>query len=265
LLSFVVFSQERTQVCVYEVLVGGKRDATNVVTKPIATGITKLGLDHTRTLGQGPYSTIHENIAWHKAGIFKSACPAFTIEQDAKFSGVVQSCAQETSTTLTIVKGDHFPQLHSVGRLKTEEQKQNASLAIMLAYSFLYPETSVLELTNTTRRGLEDCRLLGRSQTIVSGSCKWCLDVAHNPMSIQAAGRWFCNEVCTGQQSSGRAALSILIFNQQSRDGSALLIELHNVLENIQIDYAIFCTDDVWADGTTIQGTRPGFYLQLCG
>jgi hypothetical protein len=69
-------------------------------------------------------------------------------------------------------------------------------------------------------------------------------------MSIRAAGRWFCNEVRTGQQSSGRVALSILLSNQQSRDGSALLMELHNALEthNIQIDYAIFCTDDVWAD-----------------
>lgn len=45
---------------------GGRYDSTNIVPKPIVTGITALGLDHTAILGK----TL-QDIAWQKSGIFK--------------------------------------------------------------------------------------------------------------------------------------------------------------------------------------------------
>lgn len=45
---------------------GGAYDSTNIVPKPIVTGVTALGLDHVSVLGR----TIGE-IAWQKAGIYK--------------------------------------------------------------------------------------------------------------------------------------------------------------------------------------------------
>ncbi len=42
---------------------------------PAATDITTLGIDHVTVLG----NTI-EQIAWHKSGIVKANCPAFTVE-----------------------------------------------------------------------------------------------------------------------------------------------------------------------------------------
>lgn len=45
---------------------GGAYDSTNIVPKPIVTGVTALGLDHVSVLGH----TIRE-IAWQKAGIYK--------------------------------------------------------------------------------------------------------------------------------------------------------------------------------------------------
>ena len=51
---------------VLEVGVGGTYDCTNLVPKPLVTGITSLGLDHTAVLGK----TLTD-IAWHKGGIFK--------------------------------------------------------------------------------------------------------------------------------------------------------------------------------------------------
>ena len=53
---------------ILEVGVGGTYDSTNIVPKPIVTGITSLGLDHQGVLG----NTILE-IASQKAGIFKVA------------------------------------------------------------------------------------------------------------------------------------------------------------------------------------------------
>lgn len=51
---------------ILEVGVGGRYDSTNIVPKPIVTGITALGLDHTAVLGK----TLEE-IAWQKGGIYK--------------------------------------------------------------------------------------------------------------------------------------------------------------------------------------------------
>jgi folylpolyglutamate synthase len=51
---------------VLEVGVGGTYDSTNIVPKPVVTGITSLGFDHQGVLG----NTLGE-IASQKAGIFK--------------------------------------------------------------------------------------------------------------------------------------------------------------------------------------------------
>jgi folylpolyglutamate synthase/dihydropteroate synthase len=53
-------------VSIFEVGIGGTYDSTNVVPRPLVTGVTALGLDHVSILGK----TIEE-IAEQKGGIFK--------------------------------------------------------------------------------------------------------------------------------------------------------------------------------------------------
>lgn len=52
---------------ILEVGVGGMYDSTNIVPKPIVTGVTALGIDHVGVLGK----TLKE-IAWQKGGIYKA-------------------------------------------------------------------------------------------------------------------------------------------------------------------------------------------------
>ena len=66
LMAFHTFLQEKVDVAVVEVGIGGLFDATNVIDKPIVCGITSLGLDHVKLLGNSLVS-----IAKHKAGIMK--------------------------------------------------------------------------------------------------------------------------------------------------------------------------------------------------
>jgi len=66
LMSFHVFLQEKVDVAVIEVGIGGAYDSTNIIRKPVVCGVTSLGMDHVITLG----GTL-ESIAWQKAGIFK--------------------------------------------------------------------------------------------------------------------------------------------------------------------------------------------------
>jgi folylpolyglutamate synthase/dihydropteroate synthase len=66
LLAFHTFLALKVNAAVLEVGVGGTHDSTNIVPKPIVTGITALGIDHVTVLGP----TL-KDIAWQKAGIFK--------------------------------------------------------------------------------------------------------------------------------------------------------------------------------------------------
>lgn len=71
----IVYRSTSTQVdaTILEVGIGGTYDSTNIVPKPLVTGVTALGIDHVAILGK----TLPE-IASQKAGIFKvSLMPLF--------------------------------------------------------------------------------------------------------------------------------------------------------------------------------------------
>jgi folylpolyglutamate synthase len=66
LVAFKMFQEENVECPVIEVGIGGRTDATNVLTTPVTCGIATLDYDHMLVLGD----TIEE-IAFEKAGIFK--------------------------------------------------------------------------------------------------------------------------------------------------------------------------------------------------
>lgn len=66
LVAFHTFLSLKVDVTILEVGVGGTHDSTNIVPRPVVTGITALGIDHVNVLGK----TLAE-IAWQKGGIFK--------------------------------------------------------------------------------------------------------------------------------------------------------------------------------------------------
>ena len=63
------FIKEQVDVAILETGIGGENNSTNVFPQPAIAGITTIGLDHVDVLGD----TVEE-IAWHKAGIFKANC-----------------------------------------------------------------------------------------------------------------------------------------------------------------------------------------------
>ncbi|CAK7215406.1 hypothetical protein SBRCBS47491_002478 [Sporothrix bragantina] len=80
LLAFHVFLREGVRSAVVECGIGGEYDATNILPKSSVTAavVTRLGIDHVAMLGR----TLEE-IAWHKAGVFKKGVAAITLQQDA--------------------------------------------------------------------------------------------------------------------------------------------------------------------------------------
>ncbi|MGH7044250.1 MAG: bifunctional folylpolyglutamate synthase/dihydrofolate synthase, partial [Acetobacteraceae bacterium] len=68
--AFVLFTGVPAELCVLEVGLGGRGDATNVIARPAATAITSISLDHRELLGETLAA-----IAAEKAGIMKPGVP----------------------------------------------------------------------------------------------------------------------------------------------------------------------------------------------
>jgi folylpolyglutamate synthase len=62
LLALYIFLSKKVDVMILETGIGGENDSTNIFLRPVATGITAIGLDHVKTL-----SDTLEKIAWHKS------------------------------------------------------------------------------------------------------------------------------------------------------------------------------------------------------
>lgn len=269
LVSVHAFIKEGVDAAVFETHNGGEYDATNAIEKSIVSGITPIGMDHIEQLGP----TI-ENIAWHKAGIFRKGALAFSASQEPEVAEVLSRRAEEKEAGLTYVT-DVDPALPAnAPALKPEVQKMNASLALALSNGFLRlkapKEFSGLTSVDVAR-GVEQFFWIGRYQQIVNGTCQWFLDGAHNDLSVHKAAQWFAematetqrylsrpySEACAKAASSTTSNPRILIFSHISdRDGAGLLRLIAKTLQErgILMQHLILSTYDERLDG----GTPPG-------
>ena len=195
LMSFHVFLQEDVDTAIYEVGIGGAWDSTNIIEQPAVTGITALGIDHVAVLGD----TI-EQITWHKSGIFKQGCPAFSAEQQAKAaSEVLERRAVEKQPLSLQFIGIHPAMAEIKIQPDADYQRQNASLALFLADTVLQRlGQDAFSFSNgvpaVVRHGLEQTVWRGRCEIKLHGNSTWFLDGAHTAESLKVAGRWFAEE-----------------------------------------------------------------------
>lgn len=98
--AFMHFAHEQVDAAVVEVGLGGRLDATNVLS-PLVSVITSLSYDHTHLLG----TTLAE-IAFEKAGIVKPNIPVVTAPQLGEALEVVERVCAERQAPLTIVGRD---------------------------------------------------------------------------------------------------------------------------------------------------------------
>ncbi|MGB0389696.1 MAG: bifunctional folylpolyglutamate synthase/dihydrofolate synthase, partial [Ardenticatenaceae bacterium] len=105
-MAFVWFVESEVDVVVLEVGLGGRLDATNLVT-PLVSVITPLALEHTAVLGD----TMQE-IAAEKGGIIKEGVPVVSANQPKEALAVLQQLAQERNAPL-IVASEHWESVRS--------------------------------------------------------------------------------------------------------------------------------------------------------
>ncbi|MBN2085418.1 MAG: bifunctional folylpolyglutamate synthase/dihydrofolate synthase [Anaerolineales bacterium] len=129
--AFLYFKEEKADVVIAEVGLGGRLDATNVVSPQVSV-ITSLSYDHTHLLG----NTLAE-ITREKAGIIKPGIPVVSSPQEGEAMKVLLEISRERHAPLILVGRDwHFaPDAHTLEGQSfhlwpaADQERVNATLA----------------------------------------------------------------------------------------------------------------------------------------
>ncbi len=203
------FARNGVEWVVWETGLGGRLDATNIVTPEVSI-ITSIALDHSAHLG-----THLEQIAYEKAGIIKPGVPVVTAVKDAGVLEVITSAAMRQKSPLCLVGldftavdcGIHNGHQHSVlgGEsyrlgLLGAHQVDNAACAVAaikiletrgkfaLSRSADLPpasarDRSINHFNSPIRKGLAEVVWPGRFQVLLSQP-PCVVDGAHNPAAV---------------------------------------------------------------------------------
>ncbi len=114
--AFLAFSEHPADVLILETGLGGRLDATNVVSNPLMTVITPISIDHTGFLG----ATLAD-IAGEKAGILKPRAPCVVSRQEEDALDVIATRAAGTISRLCIA-GMDWDAYEQHGRLVYQDE-----------------------------------------------------------------------------------------------------------------------------------------------
>lgn len=208
-LALLLFAEARVDLAVCEVGLGGRLDATNVLS-PVVTAITSIGHDHQQYLG----STLAE-IAAEKAGIIKPGVPLVLGAVPPEVAAVVERVAEQRGAP--VVRAGEGASVEwaatDVGawgtrlRLCTPTRDYGTvSLALAGAHQAgnALVATRVLEQLDAggvpvpaeaVRQGLASTRWPGRLDLRrLPGGREALLDAAHNPEGAQALASFLASE-----------------------------------------------------------------------
>ena len=209
LYAFLLFVEAGCSYAVIETGIGGRLDATNVVT-PQASVITSIELEHTDILG----STL-EQIAAEKAGIIKPGAPVFVSRQKQNVLDVIRSRAEQVDSRLYYfpdypaefaagvdARGTHlYLRWRADGRVKAQDapqptavieldlamqgevQAENAALALTVLRELL-PERCASSQFEAMLHAVASASLPGRME-LRSQNPPILLDGAHTPISVR--------------------------------------------------------------------------------
>ena len=207
LAAFWLFERAQLDVAVLEVGLGGRLDAVNLVDSDIAL-VTSIGVDHAEYLGD-----TRESVAFEKAGIFRSGCPALC--GDPAPPEPLLAKARELGCPL-LLRGQDFDlsighdswswrglvegeqvELHDLPLL--DLPMQNAALALQAFASLGYPVSSKAVgqvLANTRLAGRLDRRTVfwqGKPLSLL-------LDVGHNPHAADFLAQRLARRAVAGKR-----------------------------------------------------------------
>ena len=225
-MAFLYFHQQGARPIILETGMGGRLDATNIVT-PLASVITNISLDHQYFLGE----TLSA-IAYEKAGIIKEAVPLVTHAKQKRVLALFQKRCQELNAPMYVGGVNFKTRGRSNGRfsyfglkgnlenlsvnLLGRHQYRNAAVALAVVellqeQGFPVPEKAI-------REGLAGVRWPGRLERVAQDP-RVILDGAHNPAAARSLA-----QVLKEAKLPGRRFLVTGIM--ADKDGHAILESL---------------------------------------
>jgi dihydrofolate synthase/folylpolyglutamate synthase len=171
-LAFSYFKEKKVDFAVYEVGLGGRLDATNII-KPLVCAITPLSYEHTDKLG----NTLTE-IAVEKCGIIKNNAICVSAPQEDEALKVIEDiCAQRNSSLILAGRDIRFKELESGERASIFDVRGIGVIEALRMRNVVVPDEAV-------RDGIMRARWPGRLE-VIGRRPFVILDGAHN----RASGR----------------------------------------------------------------------------
>jgi dihydrofolate synthase/folylpolyglutamate synthase len=178
-LAFDYFAKEKVDIAIIEVGLGGRLDATNIIT-PLVSVITNIGIDHVQFLG----NTL-ESIATEKAGIIKPKIPVvigeYTPETKAVFLATAAANGSEIYFASDLISETYPSDL--LGDYQTHNKK-----TVTQTFKILNEQTNFKVSTENIKSGLlhvvKNTGLLGRWQQLGENPKVIC-DTAHNKNGLE--------------------------------------------------------------------------------
>ena len=172
-LAFDYFKNEKVDIAIIEVGLGGRLDSTNVI-NPEVSVITNIGLDHTQFLG----TTLAE-IASEKAGIIKSKIPVVIGEAKPETTAVFIDKARKEKSPILFVEEEELPEFKTdlLGNYQIKNYKTAyATLGVLKQKGW---GISNKNIENGFLNVVKNTGLQGRWQ-LLNKSPKVICDTAHN-------------------------------------------------------------------------------------
>ncbi len=191
-MAFLYFRQKNCDIVVLEVGLGGRLDATNIISTPVLSVIMNIGLEHIEVLGD----TLQE-IAAEKAGIIKKNGTVVAYPQLPSVEHVFeQICIDRHATLNKATASDIFLREESLeGQTFDWKQMQSLKMAILGRHQLLNAAvalTAVEQLNKAgwtikeedMQNGLATARWPARFE-VLNQKPLFILDGAHNPQGVE--------------------------------------------------------------------------------
>jgi dihydrofolate synthase/folylpolyglutamate synthase len=169
-LAFDYFANEKVDIAIIEVGLGGRLDSTNIITPEVAV-ITNIGLDHTEFLGD----TLPE-IAYEKAGIIKNNIPIIIGEKQPEVLHVFLEKAKEFNSKIYVASKDVKSYASD---LLGDYQKSNTKTAVAAIQHLQGFTVSEKNISEGLLHVVKNTNLKGRWQ-VLQEKPKVICDTAHN-------------------------------------------------------------------------------------
>jgi dihydrofolate synthase/folylpolyglutamate synthase len=284
--ALMAFAETPADLCLIEVGLGGRFDATNVIGPPAVAVITPVDYDHQDFLGSEL-----SRIAWEKAGVIKSGRPVVVAHQSAEAALVIEAEADRLGASL-ICAGRDFDAFGQAGRLVFQNDKGlidlpppnlcghhqfgNAGVAVAAALALDDPRIDEAALSYGISHAIWPARMQRLTAGPLAATARargadlW-LDGGHNPHAARALA-----DVATGLQARDGRPLTLIVGLLKRKDARGVFrafndLDARIIVTGFQADAAAPPADLMQAasdEGLTVEsanGVQAAVDLALSG